>query len=84
MPMFMAGRKQEVMDIREALARQDFHTAGRIAHGMKGAGGIYGFERVATLAASIEQAAETGSAASIESDLTLLTTYLDHVQVVFA
>ena len=84
LPMFMAARKQEVMDIREALAQRDFHTVGRIAHSMKGASDIYGFERIAALAETIQQAASTGSAASIESDLALLATYLDHVQIVFA
>ncbi|OQW32868.1 MAG: hypothetical protein A4E19_05810 [Nitrospira sp. SG-bin1] len=83
MPMFLAGRKKDIVDMREALARHDFHTTGRIAHGMKGAGSIYGFERVVTLATSIEQAATAGSAASIETDLDLLVTYLEHVQVVF-
>ena len=83
MPLFLAGRKKDIVDIREAMARDDFHTIGRIAHGMKGAGSIYGFERVATLATSIGQAAKAGSAASIETDLALLATYLDHVQVVF-
>jgi len=84
LPMFMAARKQEVMDIREALAQCDFHTVGRIAHSMKGASDIYGFERIAALAETIQQAANTGSAASIESDLALLATHLDHVQIVFA
>ena len=83
-PMFLTGRKKEIMDIREALAQHDFHTVGRIAHGMKGTGNIYGFEHIVALAASIEQAAKVGSAASIETDLTLLAAYLDQVQIVFA
>lgn len=84
MPLFLAGRKKDIVDIREALARHDFHTIGRIAHGMKGAGSLYGFKRVATLASSIGEAAKAGSATSIETDLALLATYLDYVQLVFA
>ena len=83
MPMFIAGRKKDIVDIREAMARHDFHTIGRIAHGMRGAGDIYGFEPIAALAATIEQAVKTGSAASIETDLALLVTYLEQVQIVF-
>lgn len=45
---------------------------------------MYGFEPIAALAATTEQAVKTGSGASLESDLALLTTYLDHVQIVFA
>ncbi|MBI5672316.1 MAG: PAS domain S-box protein [Nitrospirae bacterium] len=83
MPMFIAGRKKDIVDIREAMARHDFHTVGRIAHGMRGAGDIYGFEPIAALAVTIEQAAKTGSAASLEADLALLVTYLEQVQIVF-
>ena len=82
-PMFMTGRKQEIVDIRNAMARHDFHTVGRIAHGMRGAGDMYGFEPIAALAATIEQAAKTGSVASIETDLALLVTYLEQVQIGF-
>ena len=83
MPMFMAGRKQEILDIRAALAQHDFHTVGRIAHGMKGASNIYGFEYIAALAETIEQAVNTGSVASIEADLALLVTYLEQVQIAY-
>ncbi len=81
---FMTNRRKEVVAMREALARNDFETTGRIAHGMKGAGGIYGFERIAVLAGTIEQAAKTGSAGPIDTDLELLATYLERVQVMFA
>jgi HPt (histidine-containing phosphotransfer) domain-containing protein len=82
-PKFMTNRKKEVVTMREALARQDFETVRKIAHGMKGAGGSYGFDRVTAMAATIEQAAKTGSAAPIATELTLLGIYLEQVQVVF-
>ena len=83
MPMFMAGRKQEILDIRAAFAQHDFHAVGNIAHGMRGAACIYGFEHVVTLALSIEQAAKGGSATSVAEDLTRLATYLEEVKIVF-
>ncbi len=83
LPKFMTNRKKEVVTMREALARQDFETVRKIAHGMKGAGGSYGFDRVTAMAATIEQAAKTGSAAPITTELALLGTYLEQVQVVF-
>lgn len=82
-PKFMTNRKKEVVTMREALARQDFETVRKIAHGMKGAGGSYGFDRVTAMAATIEQAAKTGSAAPIATALALLGRYLEQVQVVF-
>jgi len=83
LPKFMANRKKEVMTMREALGRQDFEAVRKLAHGMKGAGGSYGFDRVTAMAATIEQAAKAGSAAPISTELSLLATYLEQVQVVF-
>lgn len=83
LPKFMANRKKEVMTMREALEQQDFEAVRKLAHGMKGAGGSYGFDRVTAMAATIEQAAKAGSAAPIATELSLLATYLEQVQVVF-
>lgn len=82
-PKFLANRKKEIFAMQDALAQQDFETVRKIAHGMKGAGGSYGFDRVTEMAAIIEQAARTGSAAPIETELAQLAGYLDRVQVVF-
>ena len=84
LPKFMTNRKKEVAAMREALAQQDFETVRKIAHGMKGAGGSYGFDRVTTMAATIEQAAKAGSARPIQTELDALATYLEHVRIVFA
>jgi HPt (histidine-containing phosphotransfer) domain-containing protein len=83
LPKFMTNRRKEVVTMREALLQQDFETIRKIAHGMKGAGGSYGFDRVTAMASAIEQAAKAGSANPIETELTRLAAYLDHVQVVF-
>lgn len=83
LPKFMANRKKEVVAMGEALAQRDFDTVRKIAHGMKGAGGSYGFDRVTEMAATIEQAAKAESAAPISTQLAQLATYLDRVQVVF-
>ncbi len=83
LPKFMANRKKEVVTMREALERQDFDAVRKLAHGMKGAGGSYGFDRVTAMAATIELAAKAGSAAPIATELSLLATYLEQVQVVF-
>lgn len=82
-PKFMANRKKEILAMGDALAQQDFETIRKIAHGMKGAGGSYGFDHVTAMAATIEQAARAGSAAPIETELAHLAAYLDHVQVIF-
>jgi HPt (histidine-containing phosphotransfer) domain-containing protein len=80
---FMANRKKETVTMRDALAQQDFDTVRKVAHGMKGAGGSYGFDRITEMAAVIEQSAKVQAAAAIESELEQLMFYLEHVRIVF-
>jgi len=83
LPKFMTNRKNEIVAMRDALALQDLDTIRKVAHGMKGAGGSYGFDHITAMAATIEQAAKAGSADPIAPELALLERYLDQVQVVF-
>ncbi len=83
MPKFMTNRKKEVITMREALAAQDFETVRNIAHGMKGAGGSYGFDAVSTIAATIEAAAKQGIPITIAEELNRLGPYLDRIEVIF-
>lgn len=82
-PKFLTNRKKEVVTMREALAQQDLETVRKVAHGMKGAGGSYGFDRVTEIAATIEQAAKAGTTVGLTETLDLLAVYLEQVQVVF-
>jgi HPt (histidine-containing phosphotransfer) domain-containing protein len=82
-PKFLTNRKKEVMTMQTALAAQDFETVRTVAHGMKGAGGSYGFDRITEMAAVVEQAAKTGDASTIERHLPALGSYLDRVKVVY-
>ena len=82
-PKFMINRKKEVIVMQEALAAKDFETIRKVAHGMKGAGGSYGFERITEMAAAVEQAAKAGNASTIARDLPALSSYLDRIKVVY-
>lgn len=82
-PKFLTNRKKEVVTMLGALTTQDFEAVRTIAHGMKGAGGSYGFDRITEIAASIEQAAKAGDALTIKRDLPVLGSYLDRVKVVY-
>ena len=83
LPKFMTNRKKEVAVMQEALVAKDFETVRKVAHGMKGAGGSYGFDRITAMAATIEQAAKAGNASTIERDLPALGSYLGRVKVVY-
>lgn len=82
-PKFLANRKKEVVLMQESLAGQDFETVRSIAHGAKGAGGSYGFDRVTEIAALIEQAAKAADASVISRELVTLASYLDRVDVLY-
>jgi HPt (histidine-containing phosphotransfer) domain-containing protein len=80
---FISNRKKEVVTMREALAARDFDRVRKISHGMKGAGGSYGFDRITEVAAIIEHAAKTGVHDTIDRELIGLDSYLERVQVIF-
>ncbi|MBK9948390.1 MAG: Hpt domain-containing protein [Nitrospira sp.] len=82
-PRFMANRKKEIVTMRQALTEQDFETVRSVAHGMKGVGGSYGFDKVTELAATIEQAAKSVDATSITQQLHTLEGYLSNIQIAY-
>lgn len=82
-PKFLSNRRKEVTVMQEALTAQDFEMLRRISHGIKGAGGSYGFDRISEMTAAIEQAAKAGDASTIERDLAFLSSYLDRLKVVY-
>lgn len=82
-PKFLANRKQEIVAIQEALAAQDFEAVRKIAHGMKGAGGSYGFDALTAMAAAIESAAKQRAAQTIDGQLSALRSYLGRVHVIY-
>ena len=83
MSKFMTNRKKEVVTMREALAQQDLETVRKVAHGMKGAGGSYGFDHITLMATTIEHRAKTGTSAGLAEELDRLAVYLERVHVVF-
>ncbi|MBX3348923.1 MAG: Hpt domain-containing protein [Nitrospira sp.] len=83
MPRFMANRKKEIMTMREALTGNDFETVRNVAHGMKGVGGSYGFDRITELAATIEQAAKSADATTITHQLHTLEGYVNDIRIAY-
>ncbi|HMS83961.1 MAG TPA: Hpt domain-containing protein [Nitrospira sp.] len=80
---FMANRKKEIVAMREALDSQNFEMVRTIAHGMKGVGGSYGFDRVTDIATAIEHAAKAADAEAIRRELPVLESYLGCVEIVY-
>jgi HPt (histidine-containing phosphotransfer) domain-containing protein len=80
-PRFLANRAADVDKIRAALARADFEGIRAVAHGMKGAGGGYGFAEISRLGAAMEEGARQRDAAAIGALAASLEAYLARVEI---
>ncbi len=80
-PRFLANRAADVDKIRAALAGADFETIRVAAHGMKGAGGGYGFSEISRLGAAMEEGARQRDAAAIAALAASLKEYLGRIEV---
>ncbi len=81
-PVFLHRRRQDIVAILDALDRSDFETVEFLGHGMRGAGGMFGFQAITDIGAALEQAA-----ISIDTDASRkwvgeLSRYLDRADLV--
>lgn len=81
-PWFLQNRRQDVIAIMDALDRGDFATVESLAHGMRGAGGSYGFQTITDIGAALELAAESADTEASRKWVGELSRYLDRVEVV--
>ena len=81
-PRFLQHRRQDVIAMLEALDRGDFQTVESLGHGMKGAGGSWGFQAITDIGAELQQAAESADTDASRKWLGELSRYLDRVEIV--
>jgi PAS domain S-box-containing protein len=81
-PGFLKNRRNDVVAMLDALDRGDFETVERLGHGMRGAGGSWGFDAVTDIGAALEQAAADADDDASRRWVGELTRYLDRVEVV--
>jgi PAS domain S-box-containing protein len=82
-PGFLLNRRHDVIAMLGALDRGDFETVESLGHGMKGAGGSWGFQRITDVGAALEQAAKSIDADASRKWVSELSRYLDHVEIVY-
>ena len=82
MPGFLQHRRQDVIALLDALDRGDFGTVESLAHGMKGAGGNYGFQAITDIGAALERAAQSADTGASRKWVGELSSYLDRVEIV--
>jgi PAS domain S-box-containing protein len=81
-PAFLQHRKQDVVTMRNALARGDFETIERLAHMMKGSGASFGFPVISIISAALELEAQAFDVGALGVSVSELSTYLDGVELV--
>jgi HPt (histidine-containing phosphotransfer) domain-containing protein len=81
-PGFLQGRRQDVIAILDALDRGDFAAVESLGHGMKGAGGSWGFQAITDIGEALERAAERADTDASRKWVAELSGYLDRVEIV--
>jgi HPt (histidine-containing phosphotransfer) domain-containing protein len=81
-PGFLQNRRKDVIAMLAALDRGDFETVESLGHGMKGAGGSWGFQAITDIGAALEQAAERADADALRNWVGELSRYLERVEIV--
>jgi len=81
-PGFLQNRRQDVIAMLDALDRGDFETVESLGHGMKGAGGSFGFEAITDIGAALEQAAASADTDASRNWVGELSSYLARVEIV--
>ena len=82
-PVFLGNRTRDINEMRQALEIEDFETVGTIGHGMKGAGGSYGFNRISELGRDLESAADQKDRETCLRLVDELHDYLERVDIVY-
>jgi CheY-like chemotaxis protein/HPt (histidine-containing phosphotransfer) domain-containing protein len=82
-PGFLQNRRNDVIAILGALDRGEFETVESLGHGMKGAGGSWGFQGITDIGAALEQAAGLADTDASRKWVGELSRYLDRVEIVY-
>jgi PAS domain S-box-containing protein len=82
-PGFLQNRRHDVIAMRDALDRGDFEAVESLGHGMRGAGGSWGFQGITDIGAALEHAAKSADSDASRKWVGELSKYLDRVEIVY-
>ena len=68
-------------ELKAAAEAEDFETARRLGHNMKGTGTSYGFPEITALGEAVERAAKQGRGEQVRAGTLELARYLEQVQI---
>lgn len=82
-PAFLETRGKDIRAMNKALETADYEIIERIGHGMKGAGGGFGFEAITEIGSFIEKAAQDKDAVRMQEGIDALSHYMQHLEVIY-
>lgn len=82
-PQFIANRKKDMEDMKDAIDKNDIEHVRQIGHSLKGVGSGYGFLGITELGSAIEMAAKELNMKQIVALHMELEYYLDHIEIVY-
>ncbi len=80
-PLFLQNCRQNLAAMLDALDRGDLQPMGLLGHGMRGAGGMFGFQGITDIGAALEQAAGSADFEAARTWLAELSEYLDRAEI---
>jgi HPt (histidine-containing phosphotransfer) domain-containing protein len=82
-PAYLQRRRDEIADLRAAVADGDCEKLQRIGHNLKGTGGGYGFELISEYGAAIEDAGRSRDPSQARAIIEALAAYLEKLHVTY-
>ncbi|MDQ2773509.1 MAG: response regulator [Acidobacteriota bacterium] len=79
-PLYLAGRKQEIALIRSLLDGGLWEQIQRLAHNIKGSGSGYGFPKITCIGRELERAAKSQDAERVSAQLASLESVLNRAE----
>ena len=78
-PVFLQNCRKNVAAMEQALARGDLQTVESLGHGMRGAGGMFGFPEITDIGAALQEAGESADFAGARKWVDALSACLDRL-----
>ena len=76
-PAFLQNCRKNVIAMQQALESGDLQTVEFLGHGMRGAGGMFGFPEITEIGAALQEAAESADVAGARKWVSQLSSCLD-------
>ena len=83
-PGYLDSCRDYCREIKTLQENSDFEGIRSFAHGMKGSGGLYGFQKITEIGALMEIAVKTGNGEEVRQHVAELEWFLARVEVVYA